>query len=122
MARPKTDDNNKLSQVILVRVTHGQMTELESASEACGQPIGELIRAKMFKGRFPQPVLPKTDQRTVMELNKIGNNLNQLTRKVNSGLLPQSLLALLMKLLQLLELIQTKLMIHDRQSENREKL
>jgi hypothetical protein len=122
VARPKTDENNKLSQVILVRVTHGQMTQLETASEACGQSIGELSRAKIFKGRFPQPVLPKTDQQTVMELNKIGNNLNQLTRKVNSGLLPQGLLALLMKLMQLLELIQTKLMIHDRQSKNRGKL
>jgi hypothetical protein len=113
MARPKTEENKKLSQVILLRVTHAQMNQLETASSACGQPIGELIRTKVFRGRFPQPGLPKTDQRTIFELGKIGNNLNQLTRKVNSGALPKGLLALLMKLLQLLELIQTKLMFHD---------
>lgn len=95
------------------------MNQLEAASEACGQTIGQLVRAKVFKGKFPQPVLPKTDQRTVIELNKVGVNLNQATKTLNAGVWPQDLLPLLTRLIWLLERYLDELLRHDRKSENR---
>ncbi len=95
------------------------MNQLETASEACAQTVGQLVRVKVFKGKFPQPVLPKTDQRMVIELNKIGVNLNQVTKALNAGLWPKDILPLLSKLLWVLERILDELLTHDRKSKDR---
>lgn len=119
MARPKTDEEKKLSKVVLFRVTDSEMSQLETASEACGQTIGQLVRVKVFKGKFPQPVLPKTDQRTVIELNKIGVNINQAVRTLNAGIWPQDLRSLLTRAIWLLERFLDELLRDDCKSEDR---
>lgn len=119
MARPKTDEGKKLAKVILFRVTEGEMNRLESASEACGQTVGQLVRCKVFKGKFPQPVLARLDQQAVLELNRIGVNLNQVTKALNARISPKDILPVLNKLLWLLERILDELLTHDRKSEDR---
>jgi hypothetical protein len=119
VARPKTDEKEKLSQVILLRVNPAQMGQLVTASEACNQPIGELIRVKLFKGKFPQPVLARVDQQAVLELNRIGVNLNQVTKALNARISPKDILPVMTKLLWLLERILDELLTNDRKSKDR---
>nr|WP_213489351.1 plasmid mobilization relaxosome protein MobC [Mucilaginibacter sp. Bleaf8] len=95
------------------------MSQLETASAACGQTIGQLVRTKVFKGKFPQPVLPRIEQQAVIELNKIGVNLNQVTKALNSGIWPKDILSLLSKLLWVLERMLDELLTHDRKSKDR---
>ena len=48
MARPKTDEKKKLAKVVLFRVTDGEMNQLETASEACGQRAKVIERQRQL--------------------------------------------------------------------------
>jgi Bacterial mobilisation protein (MobC) len=118
MGRPKIERDKKLSQRFIFRLTEDEQNRISRAAEACGIASGTLVRTKLFKGRFPEPKTAKLDLNTFLELRKIGVNLNQLTKKVNSGQLPGNLRSLLILLMQQQQNIINKLM-HDSQSENR---
>jgi hypothetical protein len=118
MGRPKLEQEKKLSKWFIFRLTEDELKRIHDAAETCGKSPGPLVRAKLFKGRFPNAKTPKLDLYTYAELKKIGINLNQLTKKVNSGLLPVGILSVLMKLMQLQETIIAKL-LYDRNAENR---
>lgn len=118
MGRPQLTKESKRSKRIIFRVTENELQQLMQLSETCGKPPSELIREKLFNGRFPQAKTAKLDLLTYTELKKIGVNINQLAWKVNSGFLPFNLLAILRKLSEHQELIIFKL-THDRHSENR---
>ena len=118
MGRPKLERDKKLSRRFIFRLSEDELTMLNKAAEACGQASGTIVRAKLFRGKFPEAKTARLDLQTFIELKKIGVNLNQLTRKVNSGFLPPGLLSVLMKLKQQQETIIIKL-IHDIRSENR---
>jgi hypothetical protein len=118
MGRPKMEREKKLSQRFIFRLTEDELNRLNKAAEVCGKAPGTIVRAKLFKGKFPEPKTAKLDLNTFLELRKIGVNLNQLTKKVNSGFLAVGLASVLMKLRQQQEAI-IKNLIHDSQSENR---
>ncbi|WP_158991115.1 plasmid mobilization relaxosome protein MobC [Mucilaginibacter sp. L196] len=118
MGRPKMERDKKLSRRFIFRLTEDELNRLNKAAEACGKAPGTIVRVKLFRGRFPEPKTAKLDLHTFLELRKIGVNLNQLTKKVNSGFLATGLLPILMKLKQQQEIIINQL-IHDSQSENR---
>jgi hypothetical protein len=118
MGRPKMERGKKLSQRFIFRITEDELKRLNKAAEICGQAPGTIARAKLFKGKFPEAKTAKLDLYTFLELKKIGVNLNQLTKKVNSGHLTLDLIAVLVKLREQQEVI-IKYLIHDSQSENR---
>jgi hypothetical protein len=118
MGRPKLDTDKKLSRRFIFRLNEDELDRLYRASETCGKAPGTLVREKLFKGKFPEAKTAKLDIYTYTELKRIGNNLNQLTKHVNSRIAPMGLHQLLLKLLQQQEFI-LKLILHDRQSENR---
>ncbi len=45
----------------------------------------EVIRETVFKNRLLQPKIPVLDQKTYGELKRIGTNVNQIAKKLNSG-------------------------------------
>ena len=45
----------------------------------------EVIREIVFKNRLLQPKIPVLDQKTYGELKRIGTNINQIAKKLNSG-------------------------------------
>ena len=118
MARPKSDPVQKLSKRFTFRLTEDEMERMLKVSAICGKAPGTLIREKLFKGKFPHARTPRIDVNTYAELKKIGVNLNQLTWKVNAGMLRSLPVEALNGLKQHLELIIAKL-IHDSQPENR---
>jgi hypothetical protein len=117
MARPRKDKEHKLSKVVVIRLSETELKQLQIYSESCGQPVGTLVRVKLFTGRFPDPLMPKTDHLLYVELNRIGNNINQLARRANSGFMyrqhTQSLIQALDKLTIQQECIVSQL-LNDR--------
>ncbi len=47
---------------------------------------GEVIRACVFKPRSLKPVKPLLNCQAYSELKRIGNNINQIARHLNSGM------------------------------------
>lgn len=118
MSRPKLAAEHRRSVNFTVLLTEAELKKLESLAKLCGKAPGILLRNKVFKGKFPEPKLAKLDLDSYLELKKIGVNLNQLAKKANAGVLPVGMLGLIMKLLKQQETI-IKLLLYDRQSENR---
>lgn len=119
MARPLLPKEDRRSRYIGFRANSEEYNKLEQLAESTGKPVGELIREKLFKGRFPAPKLAKLDAIVYGELKRIGNNVNQIARKVNAGKYPADLGKTLATLLSYLETIIALLLKHDRQSEDR---
>lgn len=95
MGRPKKNREDKLSKVVVIRLTEGELKQLEEFSVMCSQPVSVLVRTRLFSGRYPKAIAPKVNIQLYAEINRIGVNLNQLTRQVNAGKLPIGLLNLL---------------------------
>lgn len=100
MARPRKEESERRTINYTVRLTEDQLRKLVILSQQMGVTPAVLIRDKVFKGKFPEPKAPKIDVDTYLELKKSGGNLNQLTRKVNMGQLPDDLLPVLERLEQ----------------------
>jgi hypothetical protein len=118
MARPKLNEEEKLSRRFIFRLTAAEFDKLTELGKVCGKAPGILVRNKIFKGKFPEPKSAKLDREVYYELKKIGVNLNQLARKANSRAVPIGLSSLIIKLLKQEEVI-INLLLHDRQPENR---
>lgn len=70
-----------------VRFSAGEYTKIKEDAISTGKSIPTLLKEKYFKGRRPQPLMSHADVgRHFGELGRIGNNLNQLTRRLNSGI------------------------------------
>jgi hypothetical protein len=80
---------------VVFRLTENELRKLERWSVMCGQHLAVLIRAKLLTGSYPKSILPKITVELYSELNRIGVNLNQLSRQVNAGKLPVNLLRVL---------------------------
>lgn len=117
MARPAVPAAQKRSINFTFRITQEELNKLALLAEICGQQPANLIREKLFSGRFPTPKIAKLDTETYLELKKIGVNLNQLTRQVNQGNFPPELLTTLNKLYHQQDII-IQILLHDSQSEN----
>ena len=118
MARPKVPEAERRSAKFTMMLTKGELAKLVQLGEVCNKPPGTLAREKIFKGKFPAARIPIIDVHYYTELQKIGNNLNQLTRLANSGKIPRELLEILLKLQQRLDLTINKI-IYDSQSSDR---
>lgn len=95
MARPKKEKEHKLSKVMVIRLTEGELKQLEQFSIMCSQHVSALVRKRLFSGSYPKAITPKITVQLYAELNRIGVNLNQLTKQVNAGKLAVGLLPVL---------------------------
>lgn len=104
MARPTLDDAAKLSHTLpAVRCTAAEKQHIRSRSEEAGLSISEYIRQQVFNGKV---VIKQSDFDfdTAQQLRKIGVNLNQQTKKLNTtGVLPVELKQVWQKLETLLD-------------------
>jgi len=91
MARPRKVAAEQKSEQVSVRLTAAERALLEEQAHANGVTVGQLIRRRALK----LPVVPATvrgsdksrvDASLITELNRIGNNINQLAHDANRGL------------------------------------
>lgn len=112
MARPKKSiDQLRLLQ-INIRVTLEEQVLLEEASKSYGLSVIEYIRIRSLKKQLPKYNLPSVNRDLIIELSRIGNNLNQLTRKANQNeMLSNELIQVLYHLKKKLEEVKKTLLI-----------
>ena len=72
------------SEIIPFRVTPAEKDQIEKMSRKCSKPTSDLIRECIFKKEI---VIIEGAEEIADELRRIGNNINQLTRAANAGLI-----------------------------------
>lgn len=107
MARPTIDDAAKMSHTLpAVRCTADEKQHIQTQSKQAGLSVSEYIRQMVFSGKV---VVQQSDFdfETTHQLRKLGVNLNQQTKKLNStGIMPVEL----KRVWQKLELILDNMM------------
>ena len=88
MARPRLGDEERRTRTIGVRVTEAEAAELAERAHAARLSMGAYMRHRALG----QPVRIAPERRLgaadLRELNRIGVNLNQMARVLNSGAVP----------------------------------
>ena len=112
MSRPKVNETDKRIVQVNIRLTADEASTINEQAKASGVTPANLIRHKVFIGKFPPVKLSPLNASMYHELKKIGVNLNQATHKLNQGEKPEGLLKLLFEL-QLLNTRILKLLLHD---------
>lgn len=83
MARPTKQPNEKRSEVLRARVTLAEKAHVEQQASSAGIDPSEFVRRRAL-GFVVSPAPRRADAALVTELNRIGVNLNQIARNLNS--------------------------------------
>lgn len=102
----------------MLQLKLAEKKKVEEAAAACGMHPAVWARQKLMSGKFPATRPPKFDLMMYSELKRIGVNLNQLTRKANMGIIEPSLLGLILRLLNRIDFLITKI-VYDSHSKDR---
>lgn len=103
MPRPKKQDGEGRTETIRARVTIAEKNHCLQQAALAGLSEAEYVRRRSIGYKVP-PAPSKADAALLMELNRIGVNLNQLTKHANAGRdLPHSVHELLGEVKTLLE-------------------
>ena len=85
MARPKkTIEQIKIFQINF-RVTLNEQIRLESFAKNYGLNVVEYVRRRSLQKQLPKFVMSRLERDLLIELSRIGNNINQMSKKVNQG-------------------------------------
>jgi len=84
MARPTIDKTDKRSIRFTFRMNEREEEYLVKLMAYSNLSGAEVIREIVFKNRLLQPKIPVFDQKTYGELKRIGTNINQIAKKLNS--------------------------------------
>ncbi|WP_374540887.1 plasmid mobilization relaxosome protein MobC [Flavobacterium sp.] len=85
MARPKKKlDEIRLFQINL-RVTLSEQVQLEQIAKTYGLNVVEFIRRRALQKQLPKFTMSGLQRDLLIELSRIGNNINQMSKKVNQG-------------------------------------
>src|SRR5690606_22625281 len=84
MARPPKEKKEKRSFRYTFRMTEEEMEFLGKLSEYSDRPPAEVYRASGIKKRLPQAKRLLVDTQAYLELERFGNNINQIARHYNS--------------------------------------
>ena len=82
--RPKLQATDKRNDTIRLRVTTAEKAAYHAKAAAAGRTMSEWFR-DLGDGYNPRPPATAVDMAFVQELNRIGVNLNQITRSINRG-------------------------------------
>lgn len=89
----------KRSQAVLIRLTDNEKNHLQCQADNAGLKMEPFIR-KLIMGENITPRPPSNIVNLIREVNYIGNNINQIAKKVNSeNSVKQSQLEEIMRLL-----------------------
>jgi len=112
MARPKTDIKLLKSVHISFRTTADNYRIVAHNASSYGISIADYIRKRITNKPLPRYKISPYERNIFIELSRIGNNINQLTRKIHSGN-PQygSLGKELIELREILDTLKTKIIV-----------
>ena len=85
MARPRLDDEERRARTVGVRVTAAEAAELRERAQAARLSMGAYLRRRALGQRVRMAAELRLGAAELRELNRIGVNLNQMARALNSG-------------------------------------
>ena len=85
MARPRLGESERRRRTIGVRVTEAEETELRERAQAARLSMGAYLRRRALGQWVRSAVERRLGAEELRELNRIGVNLNQMARAMNSG-------------------------------------
>ena len=86
MEQSKKDSGSKKSKSSCVRFSMDEYNRITSEAKVLGESIPTLLKMRYFNQKVIAPLLSGDDTRRVtVALSRIGNNVNQIARKINSG-------------------------------------
>jgi hypothetical protein len=92
MARPSKASDAHRGRHLAVRLTPDELAILETRIRQSGLARSDYVRQAVLAGRVVVKTLTAADPALIAELNRIGVNLNQLTRTANgTGQIPPDL-------------------------------
>ena len=84
MARPRLDEQERRARTVGVRVTAAEEAELRERAQAARLSIGAYLRRRALGQRVRSAAELRLGAAELRELNRIGVNLNQMARALNS--------------------------------------
>jgi len=118
MARPRKNEKKKRVIQVNIRFTEMEYKRLCELAKSVSLSPANLIRYKMFSGKFPEIKQSAVEVDLYRELHKIGVNLNQATHKIHLKEMPADYLPILLQLSQMIKKA-IKLLIDDSRSGER---
>lgn len=89
MARPQKEKKEKRNVKFTFRMNEKEVQELAELCTYTNLSGAEVLREIVFKNRLLKPKIPALDLQAYGELKRIGNNINQIARHLNSGVSTQ---------------------------------
>lgn len=115
MGRPKKELSKLRLVQINVRVSAEEFCKVAANAESVGLSITEFLRRKGTKKALPAKKIRPIERKFFVELSRIGNNLNQLSKVYNSGIQdPLGIAQELVAVKRLLDYLKSKIIDHDR--------
>ena len=84
MARPRLGESERRTRTIGVRVTEAEAAELRERAQAARLSMGAYLRRRALGQRVRLAAELRLGAAELRELNRIGVNLNQMARALNS--------------------------------------
>ena len=76
----------KQKPAVLIRVSEEELRHMEKVATAYGETVQKLFRKFVNGLTIPKVVLhPEGAQSLLVAINRIGNNINQIARRMNEG-------------------------------------
>ena len=83
--RPKIDPAAVRSLTLGVRLSPAEYAALRERADQLGMKPGQFLRQAGLTRRLPPPPVPAVNREEWAKLGRLGNNINQLTRRANAG-------------------------------------
>lgn len=87
-----------MNKRITIVFDEDQHAKLKALADECNLKLATWVRYSILKMEHPKPPVSKINQQTYIELNRIGTNLNQLTKNLNTGIINVDLSATISEL------------------------
>ena len=114
MARPKKSLESFRAMQINIRYTVNEYLVVSDNATCLGISMVDYIRRRTTGVVLPRKKVSTEDRRLFVELSRVGNNINQLTKKAHSGNhYPKQLQSELIALRKLLNALTLKIVNHD---------
>lgn len=86
MGRPKKELTSLKIIQVNIRMTVDDYIKISDNAETIGLSVAEYVRRKTTERSLPKKRVSPLDRKFFVELSRVGNNLNQLAKVVNSGI------------------------------------
>ncbi len=84
--RPKKAEHEKRNaRLPAVRLTTAERIDLELKADTAGLELSDWVRRQLTAVSVKRPKIAPSDASLITELNRIGNNVNQIARQLNRG-------------------------------------